>query len=815
MMRRRLTAMASPSAEVAQPSLHNVPAPLTSFVGRGAEQQDLESQLALHRLVTVLGPGGTGKTRLAIELARSLNGRFDDGVWFVELAQIDDPALVPTAIAAALHVPDSQTLALNDAIAATFRHRHALLVLDNCEHVVDAAAESCERLLTQCADLRVLATSREALGLLGEAHVVLPPMATPPAGFEVSQLEHFDGAALFVDRARLVDPTFTVQERTAVTVADVVRRLDGVPLALELAAAQLDTMDVAALAERLTDQIDVLVSPGRTANARQSSLKACIDWSYSRLSPDEQRAFAALSVFPAPFDLAAAEAVVGAEAEGILRRLVRCCMVTPPRPGEDGAPRYGLLETLRAYGASRLDELGAVDEVHEAAARWLTQQAELVAPGFETGPTEQRAADWFSAEHDNLRDALRWALSHDRLLALRLAVAIAPWWTLRARYREGRDLLTAATLSLSDPVDLIVKARDWLGWIALHTYEFDSCLEYCEGVVADNEGRPTTREVVDALNCACGVYGNTGRIAEARSAVDLALQYSRQIGYPTGETFACVVHAIIDSYEGAPSKALEWARAAETHETAAISGYTHRWRRVILGDCLHDTGDVESADEVRREVLAMCQTIGDRFMEGTVVIRMAEGCLERGLADEGRQFTDQAVTIFAELYDELMITDAFVAAAWYAAGRRPLDASRLLAATEACLLRQGADNQRDQARRREVRELIARSADPEQVEEASSRGSRMSVDEAIDLARDLVADTPALAPNEPATVLSRRERELILLVAEGLTDQEISQKLFISIRTVRSHLDRIRDKTGCRRRAELTRLALSLPTTAG
>jgi predicted ATPase len=275
-----------------------VPAPLTSFIGREHELRDLESALAAHRLVTVLGPGGCGKTRVAVELTRRLESRFGAGAVLVELSQVDEPALVPIAIATALGIPDSADQTMSAALSTALRHRHLLLVLDNCEHVLGEAADVCEELLRSCDDVKILATSRQALGVSGELQVLLQPLATPPIGPDPTRLATFDGAALFIDRARLVNPAFTAGGPEAGTVADIVRRLDDAPLAIELAAAQLDVMSTSTLAQRLADRLDVLVNPGRAATARQASLDACIEWSYGRLDPAEQRAFRALSVFP-------------------------------------------------------------------------------------------------------------------------------------------------------------------------------------------------------------------------------------------------------------------------------------------------------------------------------------------------------------------------------------------------------------------------------------------------------------------------------------------------------------------------------------
>jgi DNA-binding CsgD family transcriptional regulator len=270
--------------------------------------------------------------------------------------------------------------------------------------------------------------------------------------------------------------------------------------------------------------------------------------------------------------------------------------------------------------------------------------------------------------------------------------------------------------------------------------------------------------------------------------------------------------AAVAIYEGDPGLTLEWAVAAREHDTGSISGYTDRWRRLMLGSALHDTGDVVAAGTVLRELVALCQRAGDRFMEANALLVLAEGCLETGQTAEGREFANGSLTIFAELNDRLMLTDAFRVAAHYGVADRPTDAARLIGAREACLGDLGTGpNAHDDAHVETVTQLIARACGAEEIAEARNSGLTMSTDQAVALAHDLLADVPTDSASDPASVLSKRERELLSLLAEGLTDVEIGQKLFISVRTVRSHLDRIRDKTGCRRRAELTKLVLSLP----
>ena len=337
--------------------MHGFPAALSSFVGRAAEVAEVAGLLEEYRLVTVTGPGGMGKTRLAGEVARRVAARFADGVWLVELASVQDPALVQAAVSIALGVGQAPGTSLMDSLAAVLSRQQMLLVLDNCEHLLAPVAQLCAGLLSVADDIRILATSREPVGIAGEARLRLGPLGLPsPGGGAVTAAS--EAAVLFTDRARRVDPRFTLSAESAPQVERLVARLDGMPLAIELAAARVEALGLAQLLDRLDDRLGLLTGTDRLATARQRSLAATAQWSYDLLAEPERRVFRQLSLFPGPFTLAAAEAAGGAGAGTVVLHLVECSLVTPPSPGVDGRPRYLMLETLRAYGAERLAEAG-------------------------------------------------------------------------------------------------------------------------------------------------------------------------------------------------------------------------------------------------------------------------------------------------------------------------------------------------------------------------------------------------------------------------------------------------------------------------
>ena len=393
-------------------SMHGFPAALTSFVGRAAVVDEIADQLGRDRLVTVTGPGGAGKTRLAGEVAKRVAGRFADGVWLAELAAVGDPAQVAAAVAAALGVRDLPSAAAADALASALARRQLLLVLDNCEQVIGAAAELCGRLLLGADDVRVLATSREPLRIAGEARYRLAPLTLPNPD-DPADPDESEAVALFADRARRADASFALDGETTPIVARLVARLDGMPLAIELAAARVEALGVAQLLDRIDDRFTLLEAGDRLAAARHRSLAATVEWSYRLLDERGRRVFRAVSVFQGPFTLEGAEAVAGTGASPAVLHLVDCSLLARPRAGPDGRSRYGMLETLRAYGAGLLAEAGEGDAVAAALAWYALRVAEDAMAGVAAGAGEVAAARWLDAEDATTGQVLDWAMQHD------------------------------------------------------------------------------------------------------------------------------------------------------------------------------------------------------------------------------------------------------------------------------------------------------------------------------------------------------------------------------------------------------------------
>jgi predicted ATPase/DNA-binding CsgD family transcriptional regulator len=788
--------------------MHGFPRALTSFVGRAGEAGDVAGLLAEYRLVTLTGPGGVGKTRLAAEVARAVAGRFADGAWLVELAAVPEPALVQAAVATALVIRQAPGTSLLEALTAVLARQQLLLVLDNCEHVLAAAAELCGALLAACDDVRVLATSREPLRVAGEARYRLAPLALPDRD-DLAGAARAEAVALFADRARNVDFQFALDERTVPAVARLVARLDGMPLAIELAAARVEALGVTGLLDRLGDRFALLSAGDRAAPSRQRSLAATVDWSYQLLTEDEQRVFRAVSVFPAPFTLEAAEAVAGARAGLGVLRLVDCSLLVPPRAGRDGRARYLMLETLRAYGAGLLDQAGELPEAEAALARWALDVAGQAAAGLATGGTaEVAAARRLDEEDAAMSQVLAWAMDHDAAVALRLAVALAPWWLLRGRGPGGYPVLREAAGRAVPGEPVWCEAQVWLGHL-MQLSDLPAALGHFTAVCEAIADRGPSRALAWCLGGRSLELANLGRLGEALDQGRRSLAMAEELGYPDGQALALMSLAIATSYAGDPEGAVRSARQAG--RIASLPGWIARIRDYVLTNMLIKAGDTAAAEDVCVAALARSRDAGDQWNLAGLLRLMADVDVRAARTGDAARHLREALQVSLRTgnwWEAGVVLD--ICGYLCAATGRPAEGVTLLAASDA-LERASRPEVTETmpwvARRREALRDTRQVLGADAARAAEERGAAMSAATAAEYVLLLTAPAqPAVRPD--AAQLSPRERELITLIAQGSTNAQIAAQLFISVRTVGSHLDRIRDKTGCRRRADLTRLAL-------
>ncbi|MGA7673408.1 MAG: BTAD domain-containing putative transcriptional regulator [Nitrolancea sp.] len=437
-----LSAPESPSeARNRRSTVGNLPHPVSQFIGREKDVRNVENQVRDHRLVTLVGAGGIGKTRLAIEAAHHLGDRFPSGIWLVSLASLTDPTLLAQAIGEAISIETDAREAVLEPLVQALCNGSVLVILDNCEHIVADCAEIAGALLNLCPDLHILATSRETLRIHGERTWAVPTLAVPSANECVESALEFDSVRLFVDRMVLATPRFTLDPENVRHVCTICRRLDGMPLALELAAARASVVSLAQLADRLDDALTVLIGGPRRLTTRQQTLRATLDWSYQFLSPDERILFRRLAVFSRGWTLEMAEAVCADDClqfNTILERhdLLASKSLIQVETGDDFA-RYHLLEPIRQFASQMLHEAGETDEMHRRLSLYFAETLERIEPQL-SGPDQVRHFTWIEREHDNLRSALRWANEQDDPeLALRIEAVMWRFWGIRWHSAEG------------------------------------------------------------------------------------------------------------------------------------------------------------------------------------------------------------------------------------------------------------------------------------------------------------------------------------------------------------------------------------------
>ena len=601
--------------------VHGFPVVLTSFVGRAGAVREVAGLLEEYRLVTVTGPGGVGKTRLAGQVAGRVAARFADGAWLAELAAVRDPAQVAAAVAVVLGVREQAGVPTADVVVRVMARRQLLLVLDNCEHMIGAAAELCAGLLQACDDVRILATSRERLRIAGEAAYRLAPLPVPGPGDAGDDVAAAEAVTLFTDRARAADAGFALTDQDRRDVARLVGRLDGMPLAIELAAARAEALGVSQLLDVLDGRLALLGGGDRLAAGRHRSLAAAAQWSYQLLEEDERRVFRLVSVFPAPFTLEAAAAVAGDGAARAVLRLVECSLLVPPRPGPDGRSRYAMLETLRGYGAGLQAEAGEQDDAEAALARYALRVAGQAAAGMTTIAGEPPAARWLDAEDATMGHVLAWAVEHDLDAAARLVAALGLWWVLRGRLAGQGPLLRELAGRAEPGSDGWCAAQFWLGWIALDAADLPQALQRCAAVVDVTGDRAPSRILADCLHLQSVTLANLGRVAGSGRMRPPRPGPGPRPGLPIrpGVCHECPGHRrLVCRRPGRCGAAGPAGRAGPGHPLRGRPGV-----RLPLAAFLAEAGDLAAAGQACADTLAQARDAGDLYALGMLLPAMA------------------------------------------------------------------------------------------------------------------------------------------------------------------------------------------------
>ena len=664
----------------------NLPAALTSFVGRKRHLAEIKSLLAATRLVTLTGPGGCGKTRLALRAAGELALDFEDGVWLVELASLTDPALVPQATAAAMGVQDRPDTALEEALADHLKARHALIVLDNCEHLLHACARLAEGLLHAVPGVRILATSRESMHVPAEVSWPVPSLTLPPpdipseAGrFPAGQTQGSEAVQLFIDRARAVSPGLSLTDENAAAIARICRRLDGIPLALELAAARAKVLAVGQIAERLDDAVGLLSAGSRTAWSRQQTLKATLDWSHDLLSPDERCLFRRLAVFSGGCSVEAIEDVCshvsGAApgAFGMLARLVDKSLVQVQDYRE--IKRYRLLEPVRQYAEVLLSASGEESAVRDAHANWYANYVERA--GTEVNGEEQAA--WYAlleAEHDNLRSVLKRCLEGGDIDAgLQMASRLWHFWMMRGHFLEGLRWIEQLLGGKAGNPALRVEVLLGAAALAFRVGETERASSF------GSEGLSLSERLADAGNASRAAYilgilaWMHGRESAAKRFFEQSLGFAQASKIPLAEAAAMNSMAFFawcgGDYalaEDLLKSALRKLRDVDDDRAARSSFLNLAWTTAIKDE----KGDWRM---VLEETLAPFREVGRRSAIGYTLANL--GALARSAGDLEKASTclNEGVLLFRGVHDTAGIAQVLGQLGNLAAAKRDFPAA--------------------------------------------------------------------------------------------------------------------------------------------
>lgn len=822
----------------------NLPTPLSSFIGRKEALAAVKRLLVDHRLLTLTGSGGAGKTRLSIQAARDLGAQFPDGAWFVDLAALSDPDLVVHVTAAALNVREQSGTPILASLISYLQPRTMLLVLDNCEHLLEACACLTQALLEACPDARMLVTSREPLGVPGEITWIVPPLTLPdprpwlsPSSMQesIAAYQQSEAIQLFMARASAASPDFSLTSQNAPWVANICRRLDGIPLAIELAAARLRAFSPRQIAEHLDDRFQLLTGGLRTAPARQQTLLAALDWSFALLSPEEQRLFRQLTVFSGGWTLAAAEGVCSGPAQDLMRvlaSLVEKSLVVVDRYLDE--TRYHYLETIRQYGAQLMAEAAETGPIRSRHLDYFTRWAEQ-ADSFLSGPEQSAWLERFNREHDNLRSALDWSLTDESRAeqGLRLAAACGIFWKIRGYLSEGRTRLLAALDHGADCEPSLSRAR------ALHRAANIAYLQ---------SDYPLTRTLLTealSLNRSLGLPAKS----ELAETLDMLGELATEVGeYDRAPAFfeeALTIFRELQDPQGIPSMLMQ------------------------LGWAAMRSGDYPLASARLEECLPLLRKSGSARLQAQALASLGELAVRQGAFDRAHTLLEQSLALLQELGDRWGIAAALGSLGWLALLQR--DFTRMadllgrslalrmeigeLGGTAWCLekIAEAASLQarslpnphRQRGFQRAatlygaaqaLRQPLNSVIDPADVQDyestldllkaglgrpafdaAWSEGAITPLPEIVTLALDpwLTPQDLAFLPDPQAARakyagLTARERQAASLIAQGKSNRAIAAAMFVRLKTVETYVTRILNKLGFDSRVQIATWVLEV-----
>jgi predicted ATPase/DNA-binding CsgD family transcriptional regulator len=803
----------------------NLPVQLTSFIGRKRELAEVERLINTSRLITLTGAGGCGKTRLALRVAENLSSHFKDEVWWVELAVLNDPTLLPQTVLQTLRLPESPSRTPLELLTDYFQPKHSLLILDNCEHIIDACARLVSHLLQTCPQLGIIVTSREALNIDGELDWIVPSLQLPTVqSSNISDLNQYDGVQLFIARASTITPDFALAEQNVDAVIKICQRLDGMPLAIELAAARIQILDVEQIAERLDNALQLLTQGKRTAPSRHQTLRATMDWSYDLLSGAEKKLFQRLAVFAGRFTLEAAEVIcTGDEVENVMELvsslvskslLVLVERNAKPDDSTEGFLHYRYLEPIRQYALKKLIEEGEEALIRDRHLSYFHDWLQTTETRFFTSEQLLQLAA-MDRELDNLRAALQWALQTQPMMALRVVsiFMLVGFWNVRGYPAEGRRWAEQAlkqTETYTTPETLGVRARALIAVAYLKMTQGDN--QSASHVAA--EAIPILRAQNDELGLARALFVQSatlsflGQSSMARATAEESFEIGSRLNDPFTLTISLATMA------GAMFRVGEIATAQRFLQEALANS-----RRLDVpvplslslwgaGTAALAQGNLKVARQYMEESLVHIRQIGDKHRINMIASDLANILRRIGNMRQAEQLYVEAIHGWWD-YGQLggmarcIECLAFIAIT----EKRDKQAARWLGAAE--IIRESSHAEmippEQEEYQREVAILRSRM-NPNDFTGSWSEGRILTFEQVIgDLDQSLAL--PQMKLHNP-NALTPRELDVLRLLVQGLSDTQIAEKLVVSRRTVTTHLTTIYSKLGVNSRSAAIRHAL-------